>query len=156
MREVSEAMVREVFAEDGRLPATLVTFESSDLPEPIRATDHPEGIVSRGETFRFFPFTFSAGGASAEDPDRTMRLEIANLDALIAEAIRSTAGQPICTVELVRVLDPNAVEIAFRDCEVRDVEVTGPTVIFQLAGRELSNQFACSKRYVQARTPALF
>lgn len=156
MQEVSEAMIRELLAEDARAPATLVTFSAEGLDDPIYATDAEAGITSRGIDYRFFPFAFTAGGASSEEPARTAKLEIANTDEMIVRALRTVTGVPTMTVELVRVFDPDYVEIAFRDLDVIDIQDDGPSVTFTLSGKSLVNAFAVAKRYVAARTPSLF
>lgn len=156
MQEVSEAMVREVLAEDALEPATLITFVAAELPEPIRATDHPDGLISRGEEYRFFPFRFSFGGASAEEVERAARLEIANTDGMIVEALRTLSQRPTITAELVRVLDPDNVELAIVGAEIDDIDASSASVTMTIRPRAFDRRFACSKRYVIARTPSLF
>lgn len=156
MQEVTEAMIREIIAEDAREPVTLVTITAAGLDAPIRCCNEPAGIESRGFAFPFFPFSFSGAGASAEEPERACRLEVANIDAVIVEAIRAATDEPVCTVELVRLFDPDNVEIGFRNMRVTDASADGPSVVLTLKGKDLDNMVACSKRYVAARTPGLF
>jgi hypothetical protein len=163
-RDVTEDMVREVLAEDAREPAVLITFEAEGLDEPILATSWSEAIqrtvtiegVPTVQTFKPFPFRWSFPGASAEEPDRTARLEIANSDAVIGEAVRGLTGQAWITAELVRVVDPTLAEIAVNQARVTDIEIKGPSVVLTVKARDLAGVMACARRYVRARTPALF
>lgn len=163
MQAVTEAMVRDVFAEDARVPATLITFDAEELEEPILATDYRGdlgggefGIVSRGLTYRFFPFRFTFGGASAEEIERQARLEIANVDGSILHAIRSIAGQPFLTAELVRVSAPDHVELALTRAPLSDVDANAASIDMTVKARSFDQVYACAKRYVIARTPSLF
>lgn len=161
---VSEELIREVLAEDAREPAILITFEADGLEVPIRATTWPDGItrtvtiegVPTVQTFQFFPFAWSFPGASAEEPERAARLEIANSDAIIGEAVRSLTGQAYVTAELIRVPAPELAEIAVTRARVADIEIKGPSVILTVKARGFADVFACGPRYVRLRTPALF
>jgi hypothetical protein len=163
MQDVTEEMIRDVFAEDARVPATLITFEAADLEEPIRATDYRGdlgdglyGIVSRGVTYQFFPFAFTFGGASAEEPERQARLEIGNVDGAILHAIRSIEARPYLTAELVRVSAPDHVELAMSRSPLSDVDANAASIEMTLRSRNFDQVYACAKRYVIARTPSLF
>lgn len=163
MQDVTEDMVRDVFAEDARVPATLVTLDAEELEEPIRATDYRGdlgdgvfGIVSRGELFRYFPFAFTFGGASAEEAERSAKLEIANVDGLILHSLRSLQTRPYLTAELVRVSAPDYVELALSRAPITDINATEASVDMTIRPRDFDQLYACAKRYVIARTPSLF
>lgn len=163
MQDVTEDMIRDVFAEDARVPATLITFEADELEEPILATDYRGdlgdgrfGLVSRGQTYQFFPFRFTFGGASAEEIERQARLEIANVDGAILHAIRSIAGKPYLTAELVRVSSPDYVELALTRTAISDIDANSASIDMTIKGRSFDQVYACAKRYVIARTPSLF
>lgn len=157
MREVTEDLIREVYAQGGAAPAALlVTITAAGMADPIRITDCPDGVTSRGEDYLFFPLNFAFPGAGVDEPEREPRMELANVDGRIAEAVRAATSVPIITVEMVRLEEPDVVEVAVRDAEARNVQVEGAKVTMNLRGRNIARELACSKRYVAARTPGLF
>lgn len=156
MQDVTEDLIREMFSSDAAPLVILVTISGSGLAEPIRVTSDPDGTVSRGETFEFFPFTFAAGGSSIDETARGCRLQIANVDARIAQAVRAATGKPSATVELVRKAAPDDVETAIVGAQVNDVDIDEPVATASLLPRNFSNEPACAPRYVIFRTPGLF
>lgn len=156
MLDVSEDMIRAAFARQVEQMTVLVTIEADGLVEPIRASSDPDGTVSRGQTFRYHPFGFSGGGASAEEPVRRVRLEIGNVDGRIAEAVRTVTGNPIATMETIRAVEPDVVEMAIEEARVADIEVDDPKVTATLNPRDFATEPACKARYIIARTPGLF
>jgi hypothetical protein len=156
MQDVSEDMVRAMFSTDAPPMVILVTLEGGGLAEPIRVTSDPDGTVSRGEPYEFFPFTFTAGGASIDESVRGCRLQIGNVDGRIAQAARDATGKPTATVELVRKAAPDDVETAIVDAKVNDIDISDPTATATLLPRDFTNEPACSPRYVIFRTPGLF
>lgn len=156
MQDVSEDMIREMFSTDAPPMTILVTLEGGGLAEPIFVTSDPDGTVSRGETYEFFPFTFSSGGHGVDDMSRGCRLQIANVDGRISQAVRSATGKPTATVELVRQAAPDDVETAIVEAKINDIDIDEPTATATLLPRNFSNEPACSPRYVVFRTPGLF
>lgn len=156
MLDVSEDMVRAAFARQVEPMAVLVTIEAEDLADPIRASSDPDGTVSRGQTYRYFPFGFVGGGASLEEPTRRAKLEIGNGDGRVSEAARTVTGTPIATIETVRSAAPDIVEIAVEEARVTDIEVDDPKVTVTLNPRDFMTEPACKARYIIARVPGLF
>jgi hypothetical protein len=133
----------------------LVTLEAEGLAEPIRASSDPAGTVSRGDDFPHYPFTFEGGGASNDEPSRSVKLEIGNVDGRIGEAVRTVTGVPIATIETVRAATPDEVEIAIEEAEVSSAEIDQPSVTATLMPRDFDSEPVISKRYIRARTPGL-
>lgn len=156
MENVSEAMIRAAFSRQIEPLVMLVTIEAEGLDDSIRVSSDPDGTTSRGETFRYFPFGFTGGGASAEDPVKGARLEIGNTDGRISEAVRTATGTPIATIETVRASSPDVVELALEEARVGDIEVDDPKVTATLSPRDFDTEPACKARYIIARTPGLF
>lgn len=156
MQDVSEAFVRAVYARDAEPTALLVTLSAEGLAEPIRVCSDPDGLDSRGESYEFFPFTFGWPGSSVDEPSRGATLVIGNTDGRIAEAVRFATGNPLASVELVRTLAPDAVEMAIIGAKVSDVEIDDPKVTASLKPRSFNDEPACKARYIIARTPGLF
>lgn len=156
MQDVSEDMIREIFARSVETPVALVTITAEGLDAPIRASSDPEGTTSRGEEYPYFPFNFAWGGAAQDESARDAMLEIGNTDGAIAMAIRQAEGQPSVTVELVRRAAPDVVEMAMIGARLIDAEVDDPRVRGTLKPKTLSDEPACKARYIAARTPGLF
>ena len=158
MEQVTEAMVEAAYRQGGALDgAILVRVWSDDLDDELLFTNREGGLVSRGETYRFVPFSWSFTGASADQPSREARLEIGR-DARLVDAIRRAPKNTTlyAEVELVRATAPDLVERAFRGARVPSSEVEGAMVGFTLSSKSFADEYACSKRYVRARTPGLF
>lgn len=154
--DVTEDFVRAIFARVVEPTALLVTIRAEGLEEPVRATSHPDGLVSGGIAYPFFPFGFSWGGAAADEPAKEARLEIGNTDGRISSAIRQATGDPRIDVELVRVSAPDVVELAMIDAKIDSVEVDEPKVTATIKPRAFEEEPACKARYIAARTPGLF
>lgn len=156
MREVTPEMIDDIFSEQVKLSVLLCTITAPGLAEPIRVCDLDGGITSRGQDYEYFPFTFSMPGASETEIIREAKLEIFNRDARITNAIRVATGTPMVTVELVKLSNPDYVEIALEDALVTDAESDDPKVTATLQSKTYSTEPACKARYVAARTPGLF
>lgn len=154
--DISEDMVRASFARRVEPLTVLVSLDAPGLDETIRVSSDPDGTVSRGLTYRHFPFTFGGGGASNEEVTRGSRLEIGNTDGRIGEAVRTATGTPIATIETVRAAAPDVVELAIEDARVGDIEIDDPKVTANLNPRDFVSEPACKARYIIARTPGLF
>lgn len=158
MEHVTEEMIRDAYRQGGALDgAILVTVWSDHLDGDLLFTNREGGLTSRGQDFRFVPFGWSFTGASADQPSREARLEIGR-DARIVEAIRAAPKNTElrALVELVKVSRPDDVERAFTGARVPTAELEGASVVFTLLSKSFADEPGCSKRYVMARTPALF
>lgn len=156
MQEVTEDMIRQVYAREAEAPVILVTIDAEGLDEPIRASSDPDGTTSRGDLYPYFPFSFAWGGASSDETSRQARIEIGNTDGVIALAIRTAEGQPLVTIEAVRREAPDVVEMAMVDAQLFDAEVDGPRVTGTIRPKNFADEPACKARYIAARTPGLF
>lgn len=156
MQDVSEDLIREVFSRSVEAPVVLVTLEAEGFDQPIRASSDPDGTISRGETYPYFPFSFAWGGAAQDETAKQARIEIGNTDGAIAYAIRTAEEQPRLTVELVRRAAPDVVEMAMVDARLTDAEVDDPKVSGTIKPRAFSEEPACKARYIASRTPGLF
>lgn len=156
MRQVSEDMVRAVFARAVEPMVILIEIVADSLDEPICVCSDPDGLISGGIQYVHFPFKFSWGGSGAEEISKAARLEIANVDGQIAKAVRDATGQPYANVMLVRKSAPDAVEIALQGALLSSIEVDDPKVTATLRSIDFSEEPACKARQVAARIPALF
>jgi hypothetical protein len=164
MQDISLEMVEELFAESVPPMAILVTITCAGLDAPLLLCNIPEGanqnnpgVTSRGNFYTFFPFQLAWAGAGQTEPVRQTQLIIGDgADARISNAIRTVTGQPLITVEAVRLSAPDTVEMAITNAVLMDAEIAAPKVTGTLKPREFDSEPACGPRYTIARTPSLF
>lgn len=156
-QDFSPEAIEQIYSEDGPALALLVTLESPELAQPIRASSDPDGTVSRGMEFEHFPFGFMFGGAGQDEPSRPAKLEIGNVDARVMQAVRSlpAGAQASVTAETVLIDSPDDVEMAVTNARVEDIECDDPKVTANLKPRSFEDEPACQARYIGSRTPGL-
>lgn len=156
-RDFSPEAIEQIYSEDGPAMALLITLDSPNLEDPIRASSDPDGTTSRGLEFQHFPFSFVFGGAGQDEPSRGAKLEIANTDARIMRAVRSlpAGAQVSASAELVLIDNPDEVEMAVVGARVGDVESDDPKVTANIEPRAFDTEPANQARYIGARVPGL-
>lgn len=152
---VTPEMIRGVYARVKEPKALLLTLMAEGI-DNLYLTNYPEGMVSRGQTYEYFPFGFKWPGSSQEDVIRNARVEIASRDERLMYAIRQATGVPKMTLELVRVAAPDVVEMTLKNAELADAEVDSPSVVGNLQPKTFKTEPACLARYIISRTPGLF
>lgn len=135
--------------------ATLLTFTHADLPGPIRLCSGGRNIVSRGETFQFFPFDLIRPSASSDAPPQA-RLAIDNVDRRIVEAVRSLSGDVGVIIELVLVSQPSVLEEGPIYLVLRDVKYDELRIDGELQPEPVLTEPCPPDRYTPSRNPALF
>jgi len=156
MSELTEAFIEEAWGRQQEPLAQLVTITSDADPEPIRATDWADGIVSEGETFPHFPFRLAWAGASKENPFGEGKLTIANVDRRIEDACDSAINPPEVSLSLVRVSAPDTAEIAIEGARIPSVEGDASQVSAVIRPRSFKQEPACARIYTPATVPGLF
>ena len=165
MQDVSEDMIVAMFAESGGDPIiALVTITAAGLDGPMLFANAPvdagsnnPGVTSRGNFYAFAPFDVAWGGASQNEPIRQTQLVIGDAeDVRISNAIRTVTGQPAITIELVRLSDPDTVEMAILGAVLGDATIQGPKITGTIIPMQFSTEPACSQVYTPASTPSLF
>ena len=153
--QVTPEMVRAVYSRSVEPIAMLLRLSAEGISD-LYLTNWPDGLVSNGDTYEFFPFTLKWPGASQTEPTKSVKLQIFNRDRRITEAIRLAEGKPSFTIEVVRTVAPDVVEMALTGAEIEDVEIDDPNVTGNISPRTFNTEAACSARYTFARTPGLF
>lgn len=153
---LTDDMIRSLWNAEPEPVAVLVTIQTDADPTPIRVTDHPDGVVSNGDTFQHCPFEFAWAGASQEQPFGEARLAIANVDPRIEQGVEAANEPPQVSVGLVRVAAPNVVEKAISGARVGAVELDDAKVSALIRPRDFNEEPACQASYTPARTPSLF
>lgn len=156
MTELTEAFIEEAWGRQQEPLAQLVTITSDADPEPIRATDWADGVVSEGETFPHFPFRLAWAGASKENPFGEGKLTIANVDRRIEDACDSAINPPEVSLSLVRVSAPDTREVAIEGARIPSVEGDASQVSAVIRPRSFKQEPACARIYTPATMPGLF
>ena len=161
---LSPAMVTTLFSRAIEPVALLATIQADGLDGLLRLTDCPDartstgskGLVSRGQDFEYFPFSFAFPGAGQGESARGAKVVIGNRSGEIAEALEGVTGQPTITVELVRVCAPDSVERAMTGATLSDHEESSASITANIASRRFDPEPACRSSYIEAKTPSLF
>lgn len=166
MLDVTDEMVADLWLEEPTPKAILVSLDGAGIVEgPLLFCNHPgklagervkQGLVSNGDTYLYAPFSFAWSGASKTEPTRDATLTISGFDGILDAAIDEATGRPKCTVKVVRVSNPDTVELAITDARITSAELDGPKAAATLTPRDFGTEPACSARATPARTPCLF
>lgn len=147
-------MVRDIYAQDAKPGAVLVTITATGLDEPLRLTDWPAGLTVGEDVYEPSTFTVDWGGAGDGEPARAARIEMAATGEAV-ELIR-IATDAVVKVEQVRVSAPGQAERALRDTELGSAEVSAGTIKVALRGADYGDEYAVAARYTLARTPGAY
>lgn len=110
MRELSPEFLASITdRESEEVALILATITHEELPEPIRIVMNGLEVVSRGQTFRFFPFRIVLPTEREDQPPHA-KLEIDGVDRAIVAALRQIQTPPGVKVEIVLDSSPDIVE----------------------------------------------
>jgi len=156
--DVSEFLKAEMFApETDVVPLELLTITHPELNEPIRVVNNQVDVVSRGNTFRAFPFRASLPKQGG-DEEINVKLEIDNVDRQISATLRdlSPDKEPRMILEVVTDEDFDTVEGGPWDFRLQDIRVD-KLIVQGTIGFEskLSEPFP-AHRFTPALFPGLF
>lgn len=155
-QDLSDDAIKNAYSSVVEPEAVLLTITAANLAEPIRVCDHPDGVTSGGVFYKFAAFTVGFGGASMDEPSKTARLEVDNIDGSLMLAARTVKNRPRLDVRVVRLSEPDVVEQSLIGVRMDDVEVDDNRLSFTISPRDFKREPACAARYVMARTPGLF
>lgn len=140
-------------ARDALLP--LLTIYHPDLAEPIRLVRDNRDIVSRGQTFRGYPFDVARPGAGT-DGASPARLVIDNLDRRIVETVRAVSSSPSVLIETVAASAPDTVEEVFPVLKIASVDADRLAVEAVLTDIDDYSEPVCRYAFSPSLAPALF
>jgi hypothetical protein len=132
----------------------LLTIAHPSLATPIRVVNNNESIVSRGQTYQWFPFEIELPGEDVDSPSRA-RLRIDNVDRTIVNTIRSISTPPTVTLEVVLASAPNVVEVSFSGLSLREVDYDAMSVTGELVFESIFTE-PVTLTMTPARFPGLF
>ncbi|MFA5381859.1 MAG: DUF1833 family protein [Candidatus Micrarchaeia archaeon] len=158
-RDVSLAFIAAVNAQEtAEAFIVLVTIREASLPNPIYLNTSGANVVSRGHIFLACPLQVTLG----EDSDERLpqpKLVMDNIDRLVVAAIREAGAAgtaPVVDLELVKASDPDLVEVACTDFEMREITYNALTIEADLTLEGLFQEPACGYSFCPSYFPGLF
>jgi hypothetical protein len=110
---------------------------SSDFQTRISTTPLVYGTVSRGETFYYVPMNTALPDEKDQAPARS-RLVLSNVGREAIVLARSVSTPPLAKIELIRLGEPDIVEIEFPELDMVGVEYDVNQLTFDLAADALA------------------
>jgi hypothetical protein len=146
-------MVRDLYAEQAKPGAVLLSITGQGLAEPFLATSWPGGLAADDTFYPYVPFTMDWPGSGEGEPSRAAKL-VVHASGEAVEMIRLvTGGQPECEIKRVRVVAPNVAERALRKGTMTSATLEGGTINIPINGRDYAKEPAVGARYTIGRTP---
>lgn len=135
-----------------------VTIDHPDLPTPVYLNNSGQNISRIIGVFLACPFQPTLADDSDDRPP-VAKLVIDNIDRTLVAAIREAAAggvAPVVTLELVKASDPNLVEAAFTDFEMREITYNSLAIEATLSLESLFKEPACGYSFSPTHFAGLF
>lgn len=135
----------------------LVTFRTFDDMPVLRGVNNLEDIVSRGKTYKAFPFGLTLPPDDGKKPT-SVTLTISNVGRELIELLRgySPDKTPQITLELVTGHDPDTVEKNIDFLTIASANYDALQITLTLASHGIFGRPTCSAKYTQAEFPGMF
>lgn len=153
---VSNEARSSMFAEetsDGLL--VLLTIDHDDLVSPIRLVNNNVNVTSRGEEFIAFPFELILPTSNADTPPKA-QLTIDNVSLELGQVIRTISSAPELLIEVIRINDFDALEVAFPAFKLKNVRFDVSQIRGELVSEDLQVEPYPSHTFSPAHFPGLF
>lgn len=151
--------------EVGDEPIVLLTITHPDFADPARLCSAPltrlsdaplqYGLVSRGETYLFAPFT----GQLPDDVDErapTARFILENVSRSLVAMIRSVSSPASATVEVILASSPDDVEIEYPQFQVQNVSYNANVMTVDLSIDSMTDEPYPAGTFSPSGFPGLF
>jgi hypothetical protein len=132
----------------------LLTLIHPQLAPPIRACCDLTSVVSRGETYVGWPFSFERVSDDEESPE--LKIAIQNVDKRIGEAVLPLKQRLRLDLEIILREEPDTVIESVKYLNLVDVEITAIDVTGTLVGRNYATKPYPGISATQERCPALW
>ena len=132
----------------------LLTIDHEDISPPIRVVNNTENVISRLVTFIGFPFDLALPSSDERAPP-VARLTIDNVSREIAQSIRLISTPPSVLIEVVRLTDPEVVEITYPGFKLRNVRWDALTVSGDLVVEDVAQEPYPADTFSPAAFPGL-
>jgi len=155
-RQVSAGLKKGLLAgatEEGVIP--LLTIEHATLAEPVRLSGDRVNTSSRGQTFIAFPFELDLPDDQERQAPRA-ELRVSNASREITQWLWEIPSAPTVTIELVRMDDPDTVEVAFDGLRMQEPVWNAAEISARLVGGDRGTRRFPNGRFDPTRFPGLF
>jgi hypothetical protein len=133
----------------------LVTFDHSILSEPIYLCNNSVNIVSRGKEFLALPMEITLSDDSDDRPPQA-KIVFDNIDRRLVEIVRSIESPPSVSLEIIKLSDPETVEVELTDFILRGVDYNTLTIEGTLSLEGLFLEPAIGFSFTPSYFPGLF
>jgi hypothetical protein len=155
-RSLSTTAKQAIFAQEtSEVFLMLLTINHADLASPIYVANNTEDVVSNGNTFIGYPFTFEIPGEDAETLSQ-VNLVITNVDKLLVAGVRSIFTPLDVKLQVVLASDPDTIEAGDFDMKMRDVNYDALLLTGRCNFNDLLNEPYPAGNYTPADYPGLF
>lgn len=130
-------------------------YYSSDPTTRLSVDPLAYGIVSRGNTYDFFPISLVLPDDSDATPP-TIKLVLDNVMRQAIPLLRSITTPPSVTIEMVLASDPDTVEASWPNFDMVDITYDANSVTIDLAINGLSTEPFPTGVFAPSGFPGLF
>jgi len=156
MPDISDITRGNMFAEetgDGLL--ALLTISTNNPAAPIRVVHNKVDVQSQGKSFTAFPFNLILPTNEPDSPSRA-QLTIDNVSREILLAVREITSAPTVTIQVVRLSDPNEIELSLPPMRMINVRADFAKVTGDLVSEDLQLEPYPAYTFSPAHFPGLF
>lgn len=154
-RALSSAAIASLNAQEtGEVWLVLITLSHADLGTPIRVVNNNEDIISRGQTYKAFPFEFVLPNTDGDSPSKAT-LRIDNIDRQIVTTLRTLSSGPSITMEVIMASAPNTVEISLAGMKLANATYDINIVDGEIIAEPLFNE-PITAQMTPSRFPGMF
>ena len=140
-RTLSLAMLVAIYAQqtsDVIIP--LLTIEHPDMEEEaLYFALNTENVTSRGNLYLAFPFDISVPDDTADSPPQAV-LSVSNVDRRMAAFLEQSVVPPTITIEIIRAVDPDVVEVGWAGMTLRNVKYNRQDISGSLTYERMQNE----------------
>ena len=133
----------------------LVTIRHAATGTLLRAVNNTEQIISRGDTFEPYPFSFILPQETGEGIG-VATFEIDNVDLVLIDMLRSAVTAPRVDIEIILGSLPDVVEIGIYDLALREVSWDASVIRGKLLNEDLLSTGFPSYSYVPTEWQGIF
>lgn len=133
----------------------LFTLNHPSFAAPFRLVNNSEDIISRGETFQFYPVSVVLPDDNTESA-RQVRLRLDNIDLTIISELRKVTTPISVKLEMVLASDPDTVQYSLDELSLRNISYDLNYINATLALDDFLSVGLTSERYTATRYPGIF
>jgi|SRR5262245_17190406 len=156
-RAFTPRTVREIaLRESGEAYLLMATITHPEIPDGVlRVVNNTEPIVSRGETFEARGFLWALP-EDADDAGGEIDFGWDNIDQATTDWLRSITTPPDIVIEVIGASDPDVVELAVGDLQLRGASIDASRVMGKLMHEDVMNYRYPADIYSPEEWPGLY